>query len=148
LELLAACHNAYRLERGSLIDIRRIASHPLLMPDSSFKHRKTFDAVCERARLNPDILIESRTPHALLALAEAGLGIAIISTAVRTDRYALRVVRIADRRKPIRVPQAIVWDKRRVLPRYAQDFCELLAARMRKPLSIANSGAQARRRTK
>jgi hypothetical protein len=26
----------------------------------------------------------------------------------------------------------VVWDKRRALPRYAKDFCELLAAHMRK----------------
>jgi hypothetical protein len=30
-----------------------------------------------------------------------------------------------------------MWDKRRVLPRYASDFCELLAVHMRK-LEAAN----------
>lgn len=145
LELLAVCHSAYRLERDTMIDIRRIASHPLLMPDFSFRFRRTFDAVCRLARLDPNILIESRSPHALLALAEAGLGIAIISSAIQTGRYALRVVRITNRRKPIRQPQAIVWDKRRTLPRYAQDFCEMLAARMRKPLSIAAPASRRRR---
>ena len=144
LELLAACHQSYRLERGALIDVRRVAPHPLLMPDLSFRFRRTFDAVCRLARLSPNILTESRSPNALLALAEAGLGVAIISTAIKTDRYALRTVRITYRGKPIGQPQAIVWNRRRAFPHYAQDFCEMLAARMRKP-SKAGSGIKAPR---
>ena len=136
LELLAACHPSFPLERGSTIDIGRIAPYPLLLQDSGFVLRKTFDAVCRLAGLKPNILIESRAPHTLLALAEAGLGVAIIPSAVRTHRYKLRIVRITYKRKPLRDPQAVVWDKRRVLPRYAQDFCELLAAHMRKLFPI------------
>jgi DNA-binding transcriptional LysR family regulator len=146
LELLAACHKSYRLDRGNSIDIRRVALHPLLLPDSSFNSRKIFDAVCQQARIGPNILIESRSPHALLSLAEARLGIAIITTATRADRYALRVVGVTDRRKPIQVPQAIVWDRRRALPRYARDFCDSLAARMRKPFSTATLATRSRRR--
>lgn len=132
LELLAACHPSFRFERGSKIDIGRVVSYPLLLQDSGFVLRKTFDAVCRLARLTPNILIESRAPHALLALAEAGLGVAIIPSTVRTHRFTLRIVRITYKGKPLRDPQAVVWDKRRALPRYAQDFCELLAAHMRK----------------
>ena len=88
--------------------------------------RKTFDAVCRLARLKPNILIESRAPSNLLALAEAGHGVAIIPSVVLTHRYTLRIVRITYQRKPIREPLAVVWDKRRVLPRYAQDFCSCL----------------------
>jgi hypothetical protein len=44
----------------------------------------------------------------------------------------LRIVRITYKGKPLREPLAVVWDKRRVLPRYANDFSELLAAHMRK----------------
>ena len=36
-----------------------------------------------------------RTPHTLLALAEAGLGIAVIPSGARIDRYAVPAVRIA-----------------------------------------------------
>jgi DNA-binding transcriptional LysR family regulator len=138
LELVAACHPSVQFEHGDLIDISRIASHPLLLQDSSFVARKTFDAVCRLAKLKPNILIESRAPHTLLALAETGLGIAIIPSAVRIHRYALRVVRITYKRKPIRDPLAVVWDKRRVLPHYAKDFCELLASHMQELFPIAH----------
>jgi DNA-binding transcriptional LysR family regulator len=132
IELLGACHPSLRLRHGSTVDVVRLASYPLLLPDASFAVRRTFDAVCNLARLKPDILIESRAPHTLLAFAEAGHGVAVIPSGLRTHRYALRIVRITYKGKPLREPLAVVWDKRRVLPRYANDFSELLAAHMRK----------------
>ena len=135
LELIAACSRSFPLAEGSALDLSRITSHPLLLPDTSFSARKTFDAICRLAGLKPNILMESRAHHTKLALAEAGLGIAIISTSVQTHRYALRTVKIMHKRKPILEPLAVVWDRRRTLPRYAQDFCELLAAHMRKIFS-------------
>ena len=52
--------------------------------------------------LKPNILIESRAPSNLLALAEAGHGVAIIPSVVLTHRHTLRIVRITYQRKPIR----------------------------------------------
>ncbi len=98
--------------------------------------RKTFDTACRLARLKPNILFESGVPHDLLAFAEAGLGVAVIPSVVQTHRYALRLARITHERKPLREPLAVVWDKRRELPRYVQDFCETLAAHMRERSSI------------
>jgi DNA-binding transcriptional LysR family regulator len=72
----------------------------------------------------------------LLALAEAGQGVAIIPSLLRTDRYTLRIVRVAHRRKPIRSRYAIQWDKRRPLPAYAESFCETLAEYVREVLPI------------
>jgi len=141
LELVAACHPSFRFERGSTIDIGRVVSYPLLLQGSGLVLRKTFDAVCRLARLTPNILVESRAPHTLLALAEAGLGVAIIPSTVRTHRFTLRIVRITYKRKPLRDPQAVVWDKRRLLPHYAQDFCKLLAAHMRKLFAIRRPSA-------
>ena len=141
--LLAACHPSIHLARGSMIDIARLAPYPLLLLDSSFVIRKTFDAVCRLARLRPNVLIESRAPSNLLALAEAGHGVAVIPSAVPTHRYALRTLRITHNRKPLREPLAVVWDKRRVLPLYAQHFSDLLAAHMRAP--SVDSAPQRRR---
>ena len=55
---------------------------------------------------------------------------------LRTDRYALRIVRVTHLRKPLREPLAIHWDKRRPLPPYAESFCEALAEYMREVLPI------------
>jgi DNA-binding transcriptional LysR family regulator len=130
-ELLAACNPAVRLSKGTAADIECVASHPLLLLDAAFAVRKKFDSICRVANLKPNILIECRAPHTLLALAEAGLGIAIVPSAAGISRYAVRTIRITYRDKPVLDPLVIVWERRRVLPRYAGAFCELLAAHMR-----------------
>jgi DNA-binding transcriptional LysR family regulator len=132
LEEVAACHPSFPLERGHTIDIGSIAPHPLLLLDAGFSGRKNFDAVCRLAGIKPNILIESRSPHTLLALAEAGLGVAIVGTAVQTFRYKLRTARITYKGRPIQNPLAVVWNERRPLPQYAQDFCRLLTDHIRK----------------
>jgi LysR family nitrogen assimilation transcriptional regulator len=81
---------------------------------------------------------DADSPHTLLALAEAGQGVAIIPSLLRTDRYKLRIVRVTHRRKPVRERYAIQWDKRRPMPPYAESFCEALAEYMREVLPITH----------
>jgi DNA-binding transcriptional LysR family regulator len=141
LDLIAACRPSFPLERGRTVEISRVALHPLLLWDTSFAARRQWDAICRLAGIRPNILLESRAEHTKLALAEAGLGVAVISTTVQTHRYNLRTVLITHKRKPIREPLAVVWDKRRSLPRYAQAFCGSLAAHMRKILPSTQASA-------
>lgn len=130
VELLAACHPSFPLAPGKVLDVKKVAEHPLLLLDSSLAVRKTFDAVCRIGGITPDILIESSAPSNLLALAEAGQGIAIISSLVQTNRYKLRIVRMAHERRPLQEALVLVHDKRRTLPRYAQDFRRRLSKHM------------------
>lgn len=60
-------------------------------------------------------------------MAEAGHGVAIIPSALRVHRYALRLLRIVYLGKPLSEPLTILYDKRRPLPPYAKVFCEMLA---------------------
>jgi DNA-binding transcriptional LysR family regulator len=127
VEILAACHPRHPLARRSkTIEIDRLARYPLLLLDSTYAFRKSFDAACRLAGLEPNVVMESRAPHTLLALAEVGDGVAIIQTAVPVMRYKLRLVRITYRHKPIRLPMAAIWDKRRTLPKYARAYFELV----------------------
>jgi LysR family transcriptional regulator, nitrogen assimilation regulatory protein len=135
-EILAACTPSLELGHAGMIDIGRLASYPLLLLEAGYSARRLFNAACRLAHVEPNILLESRAPHTLLALAEAGQGVAIIPSLLRTDRYTLRIVRVAHRRKPIRSRYAIQWDKRRPLPAYAESFCETLAEYVREVLPI------------
>jgi DNA-binding transcriptional LysR family regulator len=152
VELMAACHPSFPLQSGATIDISRLAAHPLLLLDSGFIVRKTFDTVCRLERLKLNILFESRAPHNLLAFAEAGLGVAVIPSVVQTHRYGLRLARITHERQPLREPLAVVWDKRRELPPYVREFCVTLAEHMRQIASVTRqsiakpSGANKARR--
>jgi DNA-binding transcriptional LysR family regulator len=127
VDLLAACHAPLAIGQGGAIDIKRLASFPLLLEDTGFVFRQTFDAACRLAGLEPNIRFESRAPHTLLAMAEAGHGVAIIPSALRTHRYKLRIVSVTHQGKPLQQPLAIFWDKRRPLPRYASAFCQMFA---------------------
>jgi DNA-binding transcriptional LysR family regulator len=137
-EVLGAFAPSLALGHVGTIDIAQLAAHPLLLLDQGYSIRRLFDAACRLADVEPDIRLESRAPHTLLALAEAGQGVAIIPSLLRTDRYALRIVRVTHRRKPVRERYAIQWDRRRPMPPYAEGFCDALAKHMRELLPITH----------
>jgi DNA-binding transcriptional LysR family regulator len=98
--------------------------------------RRAFDAACRLAGLGPNIRLESRSPHTLLVLAEAGHGVAIIASTFRTHRYDLKIVRLTYGGRPLREPLAVLWDKRRPLPRFATAFCQMWAEHVRQVFPI------------
>ena len=142
LEFLACGHVSLQLGSAGNIEIGSLAPYPLLLMETSFLVRNTFDAACRLAGLEPEIFIESRTPHTLLALAEAGHGVAIVPSVLPTQRYRLRLARITYRRRPLQFPLAALWDSRRALPPYARDFCQSLDAYMREVFPISQPPAQ------
>ena len=147
VELLAAGHSSVTFEGRRSIDINRLASYPLLLMDSAFVVRRTFDAACRLAGLKPKIKMESRTPHALLALAEEGHGIAIIPSQLRTRGYKLRIVSIIYRGNALRERMIILRDRRRPLAPHAQDYCDMLAEYVRETFPITGpSPLEARRK--
>ena len=132
MEMLAACHPKLRLGTDGAVEIGRLAPYPLLQATPDFAMRRNFDAACSLAGFTPNNVLESRAPHALLAMAEAGHGVAIIPSALRIHRYRVRVLRVTYRGKPLDEPLTVLSDKRRPLPGYAKVFCEMLAEHVRK----------------
>lgn len=127
MEMLAACHPSLELGKRGAIEIHALAPYPLLQATEDFAMRRSFDSACRLAGFTPNYVLECRSPHALLAMAQAGHGIAIIPSALRVHRYALRLLRILYRGKPLSEPMIIVHDRRRPLPSYAKAFCDMLA---------------------
>lgn len=144
-QVLAACVPSLVAEPGDFIDVRRLARYPLLVPDTSIGTRNVFDAACRLADVRPNMRLESRAAHALLALAEAGHGVAVFPSVLRVDRRKLRVMRVTLRREPLplEISLAVLWDIRRTLPRCAMDFPELLADHIRKTFPGAISEQRA-----
>ena len=137
VELLAVCHPSMPLGRRRTIEVARLAGFPLLLMDGGFGFRRAFDAASRMAGLKPTIAFESRNPHTLLALAEAGHGVAIVPSQLQCHRYRLRILGLAYRDRLLREPLTISWDKRRPLPRFAADYCAMLAAYMREIFPIS-----------
>ena len=141
-DVLAACRPSLLLGRDGMVDIVSLAPHPLLLLDPGYSVRRLFNAACRLADVEPTILLESRAPHTLLALAEAGTGVAIIPSVLRTDRYGLKIARVTHRRKLLRDRFVIQWDKRRPMPGYAQNFCVALAVYMHEVLPITRPSSK------
>jgi len=137
-DALAVAAPRFDLGRTGVIDVRDLASYPLLLLDPGYSVRILFDAACRLADVRPNVLLESRAPHTLLALAEIGHGVAIIPSLQRTDRYAVRIARVTLGRKPVQERVSIQWDRRRRLPPYAVGFCEALAEYMQPILPITH----------
>ena len=146
VELLAVCHPSMPLGHGSTIEVARLAAFPLLLMDGGFGFRRAFDAASRMAALKPTVMFESRNPHTLLALAEAGHGVAIVPSQLQCHRYQLKIVGLTYRGRPLREPLTISWDKRRPLPRFATDYCGMLAAYMREIFPITRPDRTSRRK--
>jgi DNA-binding transcriptional LysR family regulator len=142
VDLLAASRDALSRRRTSTVEIEQPAEHRLLLLNTSYVFCRNFDAACRLARLQPNVVFESRTPHTLLAMAESGHGVAIIPSALRTQGYRLQVAGVTYGGKPLREPLSVFWDKRRPLPRYATAFCEMLAAYVREAFPISRPSGQ------
>jgi DNA-binding transcriptional LysR family regulator len=127
MEMLAACHPELRLGNDGKVDIASLAPHPLLQATPDFAMRRHFDVACRLAGFTPNNVLECRAPHALLAMAEAGHGVAIIPSALRIHRYRVRVLRVTYQGNALDEPLTVVSDKRRPLPGYAKIFCDMLA---------------------
>jgi DNA-binding transcriptional LysR family regulator len=154
VELLAACQSSLTLGDRDTIEVARLSGLPLLLMDSGFGFRRAFDAASRMAGLSPTIKFESRNPHTLLALAEAGHGVAIVPSQLQCYRYSLRIVGLTYRGRPLREPLTVSWDKRRSLPRFATEYCAMLADYMHeifpitKPIAPRTAVAQRQRKTK
>ncbi len=127
---VAVAHPALGLGKQDAIDIAALAAWPLLLLDSEFVFRRTFDAACRLAGVTVNVRFESRTPHTLLAMAEQKHGVAITPSVLATGHLKLRAFSVSFRGKPLREPLAIFWDRQRTLPAYARAFCEMLAGYM------------------
>lgn len=145
VDVLAAARAPLAASRQGGLDIGSLAPHPLLVLDTSFVSRRTFDATCRLAGVEPNIVFESRTPHTLLAMAEHGHGIAVVPSAVQVNRYALNVIGVTYRGEPLRERLAVFRDARRSLPPYAAAFCSMLADYAREVLPLSRATARRRR---
>jgi DNA-binding transcriptional LysR family regulator len=152
LEVLAVTNRPLRLDDG-LVDVRTLIGVPLLLPTSGFATRQLLEAACRLVRLEPTVFVESSAPHSLLALAAAGHGVAVIPSTVRVENRDLRVARVGYEGKALQTPRAVLWDRRRPLPTFAEGFKAPLATHMREvfasqALAVTVDTPKPRRRTR
>jgi DNA-binding transcriptional LysR family regulator len=130
-QMLAACAPSLEIGKADTIEIEQLVQHPLLLLDPSYATRNVFDAACRVAGVTPNVLLECSAAHAILALAARGHGVAVIPSALKTDPCVIRAIQVTHRQEPLELTLAVLWNKRRTLPRYAEGFSELLAQYVR-----------------
>ena len=146
VEMLAAFKPDLPIARTESVDIAQLAPFPLLQGGLEYLMRQSFDAACRLAGFEPAVALESHAPHPLLAMAEAGHGVAIIPSAVRTLGYRLRIARVTYRQEAIVQPLHILIDRRRHRPLYMDAFCRMLVEYVQGRFPITRPMGYARRR--
>jgi DNA-binding transcriptional LysR family regulator len=66
-----------------------VARERLLLLRPNFLTRQWFDTACRHAHLRPNIALESTAPHALIALARVGYGVAVVPSHTSFDPRGL-----------------------------------------------------------
>jgi DNA-binding transcriptional LysR family regulator len=140
-QMLAASSRSMQLDDRDA-DIRQLCELPLLLLSSSHATRMVFDAACQLASVKPNIFGESASPRALLQMAEAGHGIAVVPSILQRDFGRLRLRRVTYRGEPLLLKLAVLWDRQRMLARHAQAFSDLLAEHIRDLFPTARRGAE------
>lgn len=115
---------AHRLARRSALDVVELADDALVLPRREFRMRGLIDAAFDAAHLRPNVLLESASPHTLVAVAAAGYGIAIVPSNVLIPQPGVRRVPLVLRGASIGRWSAIAWHPQRFLPPYAESFVE------------------------
>jgi LysR family transcriptional regulator, cyn operon transcriptional activator len=132
LFVLAVLPPSHRWGRRATLEIEELATVPLLLTQRGFGSRAWFDASCQIAHVRPHVLLESGAPPTLVALAQAGYGVAIVPSNARIPRRGLRAVPLVRRGEPIGRWASIAWDPRRFLAPYADQFVAELVEHSRR----------------
>jgi LysR family cyn operon transcriptional activator len=122
----------HRLGRRRTLDIEALAQESLLVLDRTFVGREWLDAACSVAHIRPRVLLESRAPHTIIALAADGHGVAVVPSTVAIRDERVRAAPLTQRGIAIGRWLTIGWDPQRFLARYAGRFVDELVAYCRR----------------
>src|SRR5258705_699468 len=126
MHVLAVLPPGHRLSRRAVLDVTEFADEPLLRLGSSFASHGWFEAACQVAHVWPRVLLESVAPQTLIALAQAGHGIAVVPSPVRIPRAGVRVAVVMHRGVPIGRWTVAALEPERFFQLYAEQFIEQL----------------------
>jgi len=122
----------HALAGSTTVDVTALARERLLLPGPQYLTRQWFDTACQRDHLRPNVVLESSVPHALIALAKVGYGIAIVPSHTPFDRRELQAVPVVGAGSVLGAWAAIAWDPHRFQPSFVDDFVEELTTHSRR----------------
>ena len=120
--VLAVVPRSHPLASKSTVTVPELAAERILIAPAIMASRGLFDAACQEIRVRPRITLESNEFNALMALAKAKQGIAIVPSSAALRDRAVRILPVLHKGKALGAWAAIVWDKRRMQTDYSKAF--------------------------
>lgn len=146
--LYAVVPAQHAFPRARTAEVRTLARHPLLLLRKGFMTRTVFDRACSQAGVRPHTILESDSTQTILALANAGHGVAVVSsTAImhRSATDASRIVPLTLDGRPLGQMISAVWNPKRARSSVLNPFLRELSAHVAS--SRPPRSALAKRRT-
>lgn len=130
-ELLAYLPPDHPRGKARALPIESLKDMPFLLLRRGFLTREMFDHACRRAGIRPRVVLESDSPHALVAMVEAGHGVAILSSSAANGIRSNAPVAVTLEGKPIHRPVSAIWNLERHRPASLPAFVACLQASAR-----------------
>ena len=130
-ELLAYLPPDHPRAKARALPIESLKDAPFLLLRRGFLTREMFDHACRRAGIRPRVVLESDSPHALVAMVEAGHGVAILSSSAANGIRSSAPVAVTLEGKPIHQPVSAIWNLERHRPASLPAFIACLQASAR-----------------
>jgi DNA-binding transcriptional LysR family regulator len=119
---LAIVRPNHRFGRLRTIDVAELTDEPLMLLRREYASRDWFETACRAARIQPCLLLESGSPHAAIALAASGYGVAVVPSTALIPRERVRGIPLTQRGAAIGRWLRLVWEPQRFLAAYAEAF--------------------------
>lgn len=134
--LYAVVPAQHEFPRAKQADVRVLTHHPLLLLRKGFMTRTVFDRACAQAGVRPHSILESDSTQTVLALANAGHGVAIVSSTAISHRGspdASRVIALTLDGQPLGQMISAVWNPKRSRSSVLNPFLRELSAHAAAP---------------
>lgn len=130
--LLAIVGRGHKMATRSVFPIEMLANERLLVTPPTFTSRMILESAFAAARIRPRILLESHELNALVALAEAGQGVAVVPSTIQPPGHTLKYLPIQDGASPLGSWTGVLWDRRRASTQHVMQFVRQAVAQLRK----------------
>lgn len=127
VHVIAVLAPSHPLFADGTLEVSALAGEPLLLLRQGFGSRAWFDQACETAGFHCNVGFQSSSHNALIGLASAGFGIAILPSAVNLPE-TVRAMPLVLHRKPLGKWTMLARDPNRFMPRSAIAFADALAS--------------------
>jgi DNA-binding transcriptional LysR family regulator len=110
------------------VDLAALLDRPILSLNRRHASREVFDAACRLMGRTASLVMESYSPHSLFAMAEAGLGVAVVPSSARNFGAGLVARPIALGEQVVEFDICALWNRRAPMPAFGHRFVEALSA--------------------